>query len=70
VSKRKTISISDNMHLYEELSDGSIYIELEDVGDCTFELWTNEQGTISRAVVKISKEDLEKIVDDYRSREN
>jgi len=58
------------MHLYEELSDGSIYIELEDVGDCTFELWTNEQGTISRAVVKISKEDLEKIVDDYRSREN
>jgi len=70
VSKRKTISISDNMHLYEELSDGSIYIELEDVGDCTFELWTNEQGTISRAVVKISKEDLEKIVDDYRLREN
>ena len=70
MSKRKTISISDNMHLYEELSDGSIYIELEDVGDCTFELWTNEQGTISRAVVKISKEDLEKIVDDYRSREN
>ena len=70
MSKRKTISISDNMHLYEELSDGSIYIELEDVGDCTFELWTNEDGTTSRALVKICKEDLEKIVDDYQSREN
>ena len=70
MSKRKTISISDNMHLYEELSDGSIYIELEDVGDCTFELWTNEQGTTSRALVKISKDDLEKIVNDYQSRQN
>ena len=70
MNTRKTISISDNMHLYEELSDGSIYIELEDVGDCSFELWTNEQGTISRALVKISKEDLEKIVNDYRSQQD
>ena len=70
MSKRDTISISDNMHLYEDTYDGSFYLELEDVGDCTFELWTNEQGTTSRALVKISKEDLEKIVDDYRPREN
>ena len=70
MSKRDTISISDNMHLYEDTYDGSFYLELEDVGDCTFELWTNEDGTTSRALVKICKEDLEKIVDDYRSREN
>ena len=70
MSKRKTISISDNMHLYEETTDGTIYLELEDVGDCAFELWTNEQGTTSRALVKISKEDFEKMVNDYQSREN
>ena len=70
MSKRDTISISDNMHLYEDTYDGSFYLELEDVGDCTFELWTNEQGTTSRALVKISKDDLEKIVNDYQSRQN
>ena len=69
MSTRKTISISENMHLFEEISDGSFYIELEDVGDCTFELWTNQDGTTSRAVVKISKSDLEKIVNDYQSQQ-
>ena len=69
MSTRKTISISENMHLFEEMSDGSFYIELEDVGDCTFELWTNQDGTTSRAVVKISKSDLEKIVNDYQSQQ-
>lgn len=58
------------MHLFEDVCDGSIYLELENVGDCTFELWTNEDGTTSRALVRISKEDLEKIVNDYRSRES
>jgi hypothetical protein len=58
------------MHLFEETTDGSIYLELEDVGDCSFELWTNEEGTISRALVKISKEDLEKIINDYQSQQN
>lgn len=58
------------MHLFEDICDGSIYLELENVGDCTFELWTNEDGTTSRALVRISKEDLEKIVNDYRSRES
>ena len=54
MSTRKTISISERMHLFEELSDGSLYLELEDVGDCTFELWTNEDGTTSRALVRLS----------------
>jgi len=70
MSTRKTISISERMHLYEELSDGSFYIELEDVGDCTYELWTKADGTTTRALVKISKEDLEKIVNDYRSQQD
>ena len=70
MSTRKTISINERILLFEELSDGSFYLELEDVGDCTFELWTNEQGTTSRALVKISKDDLEKIVNDYQSRQN
>ena len=70
MSTRKTISTNERMHLFEETADGSIYLELEDVGDCSFELWTNEQGTISRALVKISKEDLEKIINDYQSQQN
>jgi len=70
VSRTKTISVNERIHLYEELSDGSIYLELEDVGDCTFELWTNQDGTTSRAVIKINKEDLEKIVNDYQSEKN
>ena len=70
MSTRKTISTNERMHLFEETADGSIYLELEDVGDCAFELWTNEQGTTSRALVKISKEDFEKMVNDYQSRED
>lgn len=70
MNTRETVSISENMHLFEELSDGSFYLELEDVGDCTFELWTNEEGTTSRALVRISKENLEKIVNDYQSRQS
>ena len=70
MNTRKTISISEKMHLFEETADGTIYLELEDVDDCAFELWTNEQGTTSRALVKISKEDFEKMVNDYQSRED
>ena len=70
MNTRKTISVSEKMHLFEEKTDGTIYLELEDVGDCAFELWTNEQGTTSRALVKISKEDFEKMVNDYQSRED
>ena len=42
MSTRKTISINERLHLFEETTDGSIYLELEDVGDCALELWTNE----------------------------
>ena len=70
MNTRKTISISEKMHLFEETTDGTIYLELEDVDDCAFELWTNEQGTTSRALVKISKEDFEKMLNDYQSQQD
>jgi len=70
MSTRKTISINRKMHLFEELADGSLYIELEDVGDCALELWTTADRTSSRVLIKISKEDFEKMINDYESREN
>jgi hypothetical protein len=69
VSIRKTICITQNTHLYENLTERDhVYVELEDIGECSFELWTTiEDTTTSRAVVKISKEDFEKMIDAYRS---
>ena len=68
---KETICITKNTHLYEDLSERDhIYIELEDIGECSFELWTSlEDTTSSRAVVKIKKEDFEKMIDAYKSRE-
>jgi hypothetical protein len=72
VSTRKTICITKNTHLFEDLTERDyIYVELEDIGECSFELWTTvEDITASRAVVKISKEDFEKMIDAYRSQKN
>lgn len=64
----RTISINDNYHLFEDLTDEeAVYIELEDISDCTFEIWTNPDGKSSRAVVKISREDFEEMIDAYQS---
>ena len=71
MSIRKTICITKNIHLYENMSEEeNVYIEIEDVGECSMELWTIEDVTTSRAVVKISKEDFEKMLDAYQSEEN
>lgn len=69
MSRRKTICVTKNTHLYEDLSERDhVYVELEDIGECSFELWTTlEDTTTSRAVVKISKEDFEKMIDAYKS---
>jgi len=71
MSTKETICITKNTHLYQDLSERDhIYIELEDIGECSFELWTSlEDTTSSRAVVKIKKEDFEKMIDAYKSRE-
>ena len=71
MSTIKTISITKNTHLYEDLrTRDTVYIEIEDISECSFEVWTSEDQTSSRALVKISKEDFEKMIDAYRSKEN
>ncbi len=66
---RETISSNDKTELFQlDTDQENIYIEIEDVGECAFELWTNEEGTSSRALVKISKEDFEKMIDDYKTK--
>jgi hypothetical protein len=43
VSTIKTISITKNTHLYEDLHDrDTVYIEVEDISECSFEIWTSE----------------------------
>ena len=65
-----TICITENTHLYEDSRDSeTIYIEIEDIGECSFEIWSSDdQTTSSRAVIKIDKTDFEKMVDAYTAR--
>lgn len=71
MSTRKTICITKNTHLYENINEEeNVYIEIEDVGECSLELWTIDDVTTSRAVVKISREDFEKMIDAYQSEES
>ena len=71
MSTKKTICITKDIHFYQDLIDNdNVYIEIEDIGECSFELWTIDDTTTSRAVVKISKENFEKMIDAYRSQEN
>jgi len=68
---RKTICITKNTHLYENMNEEkNVYIEIEDVGECSLELWTIDDVTTSRAVIKISKEDFEKMLNAYQSEES
>ena len=68
---RKTICITKNTHLYENMNEEkNVYIEIEDVGECSLELWTIDEVTTSRAVIKISKEDFEKMINAYQSEES
>lgn len=68
MSIRKTICITETTHLYKNYNENeNIYIEIEDVTECSLELWTVGDTTTSRAVIKISKEDFEKMIDAYQS---
>jgi len=68
---RKTICITKNTHLYENMNEEkNVYIEIEDVGECSLELWTIDDVTTSRAVIKISKKDFEKMINAYQSEES
>ena len=71
MSIRKTICITKNTHLYENMNEEkNVYIEIEDVGECSLELWTIDDVTTSRAVIKISKKDFEKMINAYQSEES
>lgn len=68
MSVTKTISINESYHLFEYHNEAeAVYLELEDIADCTFEIWTSPDGKTSRAVVKISREDFEEMIDAYQS---
>tara|TARA_R110000824_G_scaffold286825_1_gene474938 strand:- start:642 stop:857 length:216 start_codon:yes stop_codon:yes gene_type:complete len=68
---RKLIYDTETSALFEEKNDPThVYIEVENVGDCSFELWTNGSETSSRALIKISKEDFEKMIDAYKPRKS
>ena len=52
MSTRNTICITTNTVLYEEKTEKEcVYIEVEDISECAFELWTNGESTSSRALV-------------------
>jgi hypothetical protein len=71
MSNRNTICVTKNTVLYEDKTEnGCVYIEVEDISECAFELWTNGENTSSRALVKINKKDFEKMIDAYKSRES
>ena len=72
MSIKKIICETQNTRLYELHADKveSIYLEIEDIGECCFEIWSSEDQLSSRALIKLSKKDFEKIIDAYRSRES
>mgnify|MGYP003114311397 CR=1 FL=1 len=72
MSTRKTICITNNTCLFKYAKDEEkhVYIEIKDIGECSFEIWSNEDHVSSRAHIKISKEDFERMIDAYRSEEN
>ena len=66
---KKTISLGDKFHLFESKRDketGDVYIDLEDITDCCFELWEVEDGqTSSKARIKIPKKVWAKMMKDW-----
>jgi hypothetical protein len=67
--KKTTISIGGKFHLFERLMDrdkNNVYIELEDITECCFELWeVNSGDTSSRARIKIPKKVWAKMIEDW-----
>ena len=61
MKNKKTISLGDNFHLFESKRDkdtGDVYIDLEDITDCCFELWEVENGhASSKARIKFPSHD-------------
>jgi len=72
MSKRITVSYNERFHLFEEQEQkDSIYLEIEDIRECAFELWQmSNNETHSRAIVKIPIKYWIKMVEDWKSSSN
>ena len=72
MSQRSTISFGKRFHLFRENADSeSIYLELEDVSECSFELWKfPDDKSRSRAVIKIPIEFWKKMIEDWEENPN
>ena len=65
--KKTTISSGDKFRLFEQ-NDTDVFIEVQDIGECCFELWEVEDGQVSsRAKIKIPKKVWAKMMSDWTS---
>ena len=69
MSNRKTISFGERFHFFRQSDeDDSVYLEIEDIKECAFELWQMPGDKHkSRALVKIPVEFWKKMIDDWLS---
>jgi hypothetical protein len=67
MSKRSTISFGKRFHLFKNKEEAeNIYLELEDISECAFELWSlGGDKKQSRAVVKIPVTVWKKMIEDW-----
>jgi len=67
---KNTISKDGDFHIYSDLSDDkSIYMELNDLSECCFELWQVTGDTKNSTVrIKIPIKSWEKIVKNWRKK--
>ena len=67
--KKTTISLGDKFHLFEqayEKDKEDVFIEVQDIGECCFELWEIDEGQVSsRAKIKIPKKVWAKMMKDW-----
>ena len=65
MSEKKTISAGSGFNLFEK-DKNNVYIELEDITECCFEIWeVNSGDTSSRARIKIPKKVWAKMIEDW-----
>tara|TARA_R110002012_G_scaffold63244_2_gene166523 strand:+ start:288 stop:521 length:234 start_codon:yes stop_codon:yes gene_type:complete len=65
MSEKKTISAGSGFNLFEK-DKNNVYIELEDITECCFEIWEVSSGdTSSRARIKIPKKVWAKMIEDW-----
>ena len=69
MSKKTIISLGDKFRLFEEGPErdkNSVYIELEDITECCFELWEVDSGNrSSKARIKIPKKVWAQMIQDW-----